>query len=181
MNLNKANRLTHRWATVVVTVPLLVIVVTGMMLQWKKQVTWVQPPTQRGTGSVPTIGFDEILSAARSVDEAAIESWDDIDRLDVRPSKGVIKIRAVNRWEIQVDAETGEVLQAAYRRSDLIESMHDGSFFHESVKLWVFFPSSVALTVMLGTGVYMFALPYISKHKRRKRAAAAKSTAKNSI
>lgn len=176
MNFNKANRLAHRWATVVVTLPLLVMLVTGMLLQWKKQSPWVQPPTQRGVGTVPSIGFDQILMAAASVNEAAIETWDDIDRLDVRPDRGVIKVRANNRWEVQIDAETGEVLQAAVRRSDLIESLHDGSFFHEGVKLWVFFPSAVALTVMLGTGVYMFVLPTISRRRRRARAARANDT-----
>ena len=131
MKLNKANRLLHRWATLVVTLPMLIVLVTGILLQWKKQSAWIQPPTQRGSAAIPTIGFDEILSAARTVEEARIESWDDIDRLDVRPGKGVVKVRSNARWEIQIDAETGAVLQSAYRRSDLIESMHDGSFFHK--------------------------------------------------
>lgn len=172
MNFNKANRLVHRWATLAVTLPLLIILVTGVLLLWKKEVHWVQPPTQRGTTSELAIGFDRVLEIARTVDEAEITSWDDVDRLDVRPSKGVIKVRANNRWEVQIDSSTGEVLHTAYRRSDLIESIHDGSFFHDSVKLWVFFPSSLALFAMLVTGVWMFILPYRSKRKRRARVAA---------
>lgn len=173
MKFNKANRLVHRWATVVVTVPLLVILVTGIVLQWKKQVPWVQPPTQRGSSTELALGFDEILVIARSVEEAGIESWDDVDRLDVRPAKGVVKVRGISRWEVQIDAQSGEVLQTAFRRSDLIESIHDGSFFHDRAKLWVFFPASVALLVMVITGIYMFFLPSISKRKRRKRRTAA--------
>ncbi|MEM1330100.1 MAG: PepSY domain-containing protein [Planctomycetota bacterium] len=172
MNVNKANRLVHRWATVVVAVPVIVILVTGVMLQWKKHAAWIQPPTQRGTSPELALSFDEILEAASRVDEAGIETWDDVDRLDVRPGKGVVKIRANSRWEIQVDTVTGEVLQSAYRRSDLIESIHDGSFFHDSVKLWVFFPAGIVLIVMWATGIYLFALPYIARSKRRRRARA---------
>ena len=177
MRLNKASRLAHRWATVVVAVPLLIMVVTGVMLQWKKEATWVQPATQRGVGTVPTVGFDNVLASVVAVEEAGIASWDDVDRLDVRPGKGVIKVRSKTRWEVQVDAETGEVLQAAYRRSDLIESLHDGSFFHDTVKMWVFFPAALALLLMLVTGIWLFALPYVSKKKRRARGRAAVAAA----
>ena len=172
MKFNKANRLAHRWATVVVAVPVLIMLVTGLMLQWKKDSAWIQPPTQRGVATEPALTFDEILESARTVDEAAIETWDDVDRLDVRPGKGVVKVRANNRWAVQIDTQTGEVLQTMYRRSDLIESIHDGSFFHDRVKLWVFFPSALALFAMLVTGVWMFLLPYRSKRKRRARVAA---------
>lgn len=168
MKFNKANRLVHRWATVVVTLPLLVILLSGILLQWKKQAAWIQPATQQGTSTSPTLGFPEILEIAREVEVAAINSWEDIDRLDVRPDAGIIKVHAVNRWEIQLDAATGDVLQVALRRSDLIESLHDGSFFHRHAKLWVFFPSAIALVLMLGTGVYMFVLPSLSRARRRK-------------
>ncbi|MEM1186106.1 MAG: PepSY domain-containing protein [Planctomycetota bacterium] len=167
MRFNKANRLIHRWATVVVALPVIVILITGLILQWKKHSAWVQPPTQRGEGTVPVIGFADILEAAKTAEEAGIQSWDDVDRLDVRPGKGVVKVRSNTRWEVQIDTATGAVLQTAYRRSDLIESLHDGSFFHDSVKLWVFFPSSLALTAMWATGLYLFVLPYISRRKRR--------------
>ena len=89
MRVHKANRLVHRWATVVVAAPVLVMLVTGMLLQWKKQSAWIQPPTQRGVEAALSIGFDQILAAARSVEPAGIETWDDVDRLDVRPGKGV--------------------------------------------------------------------------------------------
>ena len=172
MNLNKTNRLVHRWATVLVAFPVFVMLITGMMLQWKKQSSWIQPPPQTGVATEPSIGFDRILRIARSVDDAGSNSWSDIDRLDVRPDKGIVKVRSTARWELQIDTQTGEVLQSALRRSDLIESLHDGSFFHASATLWVFFPSAIALTLMWATGIYMFALPYIARGRRRARAAA---------
>jgi hypothetical protein len=102
------------------------------------------------------------------VEEAKIQSWNDVDRLDVRVEKGVVKVRGKNRWEVQVDTHTGEVLHVAYRRSDLIESIHDGSWFHEKVKLWIFLPSGIILLTLWITGLYMVILPYTVKWKRKR-------------
>jgi hypothetical protein len=105
---------------------------------------------------------------AQSVPEANVRGWNSIDLLDVRPGKGIVKVRCKNRWEIQIDSDAGTVLQVAYRRSDLIESIHDGSFFHGSFKLWVFLPSAILLAVLSGTGLYLFLLPYLAKLKRKR-------------
>ena len=85
---------------------------------------------------------------------------------------GMVKVRCENRWEVQIDTATGEVLQVAYRRSDLIESMHDGSFFHEHAKLWIFLPSGVILLGLWLTGMYLWILPKWAKSAGRKRRAA---------
>ena len=172
MKLSRLNRLIHRWGSVLIAVPLLVVIVTGVVLQLKKESAWVQPPTQTGTGDHPVLSFDQILAATQTVPEAAVNSWDDIDRLDVRPGKGMLKVRCSNRWEVQLDATTGDVLQVAFRRSDLIESIHDGSFFHENVKLWIFLPASVVLLALWVTGIYLFLLPYLALRKKRQRAVA---------
>ena len=118
---------------------------------------------------MPTIGFDRILAATASVPEAGIRSWQDVDRLDVRPAAGIVKVRGTNRWEVQVDTATGEVLQVEYRRSDLIESLHDGSFFHAWSKLWLFLPSGVVLLVMWSTGIYLFILPIHARRRKKGR------------
>jgi hypothetical protein len=57
----------------------------------------------------------------------------------------------------------------AFRRSDLIESIHDGSFFHDSFKVWVFLPTGLILAVLWTTGAYLFLLPYLAKWKRRQK------------
>ena len=167
MKIAKFNRTFHRWASVAIALPLLLVILTGILLQLKKEVAWIQPPTQPGSSSELTLSFDRILEIAGSVPEAGIESWSDIDRLDVRPSKGMLKIRATNRWEIQLDSKTGDVLQVAYRRSDFIESLHDGSFFHEMVKLGIFLPSAVILLSLWLTGIYLFVLPHLVRRKRK--------------
>lgn len=167
------NRRLHRWAAVAVALPFLVVAATGVVLQLKKQVAWIQPPERLGADPAAglVIGFDRILTAASAVPAAKIRTWDDVDRLDVRPGKGLVKVQARSRWEVQVDAATGEVLQAAYRRSDLLESIHDGSFFHPIAKLTVFLPAGVVVLALWVTGAYLFLLPHRVRRARAQRLA----------
>ena len=166
MKLSKLSRVFHRWGSIVVLVPMTIIIVSGIALQLKKESAYIQPPTQRGVAAEPTIGFDRILEVAKSVPEAEIESWEDVDRLDVRPGKGVVKVRCENGYEVQIDAATGEILQVAVRRSDVIESIHDGTYFHDHFKLWVFLPAGVVLALLVITGLHLFLLPTLARRKR---------------
>jgi uncharacterized iron-regulated membrane protein len=166
MKLQVLGRKTHYWLAISVALPALVIFATGVLLQVKKQVAWVQPRELRGTGTEPAIGFDSVLAVARAVPEAGVRDWSDIDRIDVRSSRGLLKVTTKARWELQIDTQTGALLQSAYRRSDLIESIHDGSFFHPWAKLGVFLPAGIVLLLMLVTGLYLFALPLWVKARR---------------
>ena len=163
----RLTRKLHYWTSIVVAAPFLIILLSGIFLQVKKQVSWIQPATMTGRGDAPELAFSEILEVARTVPEAEISGWDDVARLDVRPGKGIVKVRSKNSWEIQLDSQTGEVLQVEYRRSDTIESIHDGSFFHESAKPWLFLACAVGLLLLLVTGVYLFFLPHSSKRRAR--------------
>lgn len=171
MSFSKWIRTLHRWGSVIIALPLLVVLATGTLLLLKKQLSWVQPPTQLGSGVELALGFDEILAVCRTVPEADIEDWGDVERIDVRPTARLLKVRAANRWEIQIDGGSGEVLQTAYRRSDLIESLHDGTFIHDKVKLFIFLPSALILFGLWCTGLYLLALPYLSRRKRKTRSA----------
>lgn len=172
---NSLNRKVHYWGSIISVIPLLIIVVTGFFLIFKKESDWVQPPTIRGHGKYPTISFERVLEEVKKVKEVEVEGWKDIDRLDVRPKKGVIKIRAKNRWELQIDHQTGEVLHLAYRRSDIIEDIHTGNFFNKIVSLGIFFPSSVILLILIITGMYLFITITIKKGETKKRKLAAKN------
>ncbi|MEO1857633.1 MAG: PepSY-associated TM helix domain-containing protein [Rubritalea sp.] len=165
---NRLNRKTHYWGAIICAAPILIVIITGILLLLKKEVSWIQPPTIKAEAGAPALSFQQILEASKKAPEAEISTWDDIDRIDVRPNKGVIKVRAENSYEIQLDHDSGELLQVAYRRNELIESLHDGSWFHDSVKLWVFLPSAVILLVLWLTGIYLFIVPLLVKRKRRK-------------
>ncbi len=164
-------RRVHYWASLPIAIPILIIVTTGLILQLKKSLPWVQPPEQRGQAAAPALTIPQILDISRVVPAAAIESWDDVYRVELRPSRNLIKVVSQNRTEIQIDAATGQVLQVAHRRSDLIESLHDGSWFHPLVKSWLFIPSAMVLLGLLLTGVYLFFVPILAKRRRARRTA----------
>ncbi len=169
INWNKLNRQSHYWGSAICAIPLLIILVTGTLLLLKKEFSWIQPATVRGVEKVPSVSFDEILKVAMRVEEAGIKSWKDIDRLDVRPSKGLVKVRANNQWEVQLDHSTLKILKVAYRRSDFIETIHDGTFFHDKVKLGVFLPAAVILLGLWLTGLYLFLKTLALKSAKKKR------------
>ncbi len=163
------SRKIHRWGSIIIAIPFLIVLVTGLFLQLKKDVSWIQPSSAEGISTTPSISFNEILEASKSIPEAEIFSWEDINRLDVRPDKGMVKVRANNHWEIQIDTETGTILKAEYRRSDIIEALHDGSWFHDAAKLWIFLPTGIIVTVLWITGIYMFFIPMLNKRRNRMR------------
>ncbi|MGD9188906.1 MAG: PepSY-associated TM helix domain-containing protein [Desulfobacteraceae bacterium] len=169
MKFSLLNRKIHYWGSITIAAQLFIVLITGVLLLLKKEIEWIQPPTVKGEKKGVAADFDRILEVARTVPEAEIFTWSDIDRLDVRPGKGMLKVRSNNRWEIQINAHSGDVLHVAYRRSDLIESIHDGSFFGDYCKLWIFLPSATVVIVLWVTGMYLFFYPYYIKAKRRRR------------
>lgn len=167
--LNIWSRKLHRWVSLAIGLPVALVIATGLMLQVKKESDWIQPPTAQASGGDPTLAMADLLDIARGVEEMRIAGWDDIDRIDVRPAQGIAKVRASNRWETQIDLATGEVLQTAYRRSDLIESLHDGSWFGDFAKLYVFLPAGLGLFALWLTGLYLLVLPWWARRARRRR------------
>lgn len=157
----------HYWGSIIIALPIAVIICTGLLLQLKKQIAWIQPTEVRTKAREFAITPDQILKAAMAAPALQVRSWDDIARIDIRPDRGLVKISAQNHWELQLHSATGETLQVAYRRSDLIESIHDGSGFHDAAKLWLFFPSGILLFGLWLTGMYLFVLPFWVKARRR--------------
>ncbi len=158
-------RKVHYWLAIISAVPLLLVITSGILLQVKKEFHWIQPNERRGDSSVPAISFEQILEACKASPEVEVESWDDIDRIDLRPGKKLLKVTTQRGEEIQIDPADGEVLQVAARRSDTIEALHDGSWFGDFVKYWVFLPSGIMLAILWGTGLYLFFVPLVRQRR----------------
>lgn len=170
IKIRQLSRKAHLWLALLVFLPVLIIFVSGILLQIKKQSDWIQPPTQSGVFQIPDITFERVLLIAQSVPELQVANWQDINRVDVRPDKGMMKIIANNDWEAQIDSSTGSILQVAFRRSDTIESIHDGSWFAEFTKLWVFLPVAIILFIMWCSGFILMYTTFkskINKHQAR--------------
>ncbi len=161
----------HHWGSLVIMVQMGLIIGAGLLLMLKKEISWIQPPTAKGVerDAAPPMTIDALFAVARSVPELQVNSWAELARVDVKPGKGIVKFVAENNWEAQIDTHTGEVLKVAFRRSDIIEALHDGSFFADWVKLYIFFPSGIMLFALWLTGIYLFALPHWKRWQRARR------------
>jgi uncharacterized iron-regulated membrane protein len=168
VHFNVLNRKVHYWASAILAVPLFIIISAGAVLQLKKHWTWVQPPEQRGSVKEPKIELSTILESLKAEPSLHVSSWDDVNRLDVRPDKGVVKAWLKSDWEAQIDLGTGEILQIWFRRSDWIESIHDGSIFGDVVKIGIFFPTAIGLLLLWLGGMWMWLYPFLARKRVRR-------------
>lgn len=112
-----------------------VIALSSILLGWKKHSSgWIQQPTHNGvsTDLKNWLPLDSLHTIAVNIlrDSVSENLSTVIDRIDVRKEKGVAKFIFTDHFfGIQLDGTTGELLLIEYRRSDLIESIHDGAIF----------------------------------------------------
>lgn len=166
---HRLNRKIHFWGAIICALPVLIMIGSGVLLLLKKESDWIQPPTIKGNKGAPTLAYDDILLKAQAEPLLEVTSWKDIKRLDVRPNKGVIKLQSHNGYELQLDQQSGEVLHIEFRRSDIIEAIHDGSFFHDDAKLALFLPASIILLLLWLTGIYLFTITLQARARKRRR------------
>ncbi len=174
MKIGKLLRDIHHWASPIVMLPLGIMIIAGIFLMLKKDIEWIQPATQRSemaSAQVPDTSLAELYAAAAAIEELEITSWDQFDRIDIRSDRGIAKFIAPNRWEAQIDLVTLDVLSLEYRRSDLFEQIHDGSFFADWIKTFIFLPVGVVLLVLWATGIWLFLEPYLKRWQRKKQRA----------
>ncbi|MFT5572919.1 MAG: putative iron-regulated membrane protein [Cryomorphaceae bacterium] len=177
MNFKKLNRKIHYWGALACALPIAVVIVTGTLLLLKKEFEWIQPSSIKASTGEPTIEFQQIIPILNSHPDFDISEWRQIKRIDVRPSKGILKVQLEGNWEVQLNHQSGEIVKVAYRRSDLIESIHDGSFFHDSAKLGLFLPAAIILLILWITGIYLFAITEIAKYRSGKKKLSTKKKA----
>ena len=97
----------------------------------------------------------------------------EVDRIDVRKKQGIVKFTFLDHfWGLQIDAATGELLQIEVRRSDFIESIHDGSILDNylgtsdgQIKLVYTSITGLALLTFTITGFWLW---YGPKRMRRR-------------
>jgi hypothetical protein len=178
MNTNVSIRKLHYWTSIVIALPASILLASGLLLQTKKDWGWVQPPEQRGSAATPQVSLEAILAAVAGEAQLGVDGWADVNRIDLRPGKGLAKVWLHSGWEVQVDLGTAAILHVAYRRSDLIESIHDGSYFAGNwTKLGVFLPTGAALLFLWLSGLWLFLIPILAKRRRRRALARAPSSA----
>ncbi len=160
----RRTRKIHRWIGLFLASFLLISAVTGIALSWKKDIAVLQPPSQKGTSKQ----LSDWLPMAELHDLALTEIQQhlpegesaEIDRMDVRPSKGMVKV-LFNKgwWEVQLDGSTGKTLSVGRRHADWIEHLHDGSIVNQAFKLVSMNTLGVGLIVSVLGGFWLWYAP----------------------
>ncbi|MEZ5038621.1 MAG: PepSY domain-containing protein [Saprospiraceae bacterium] len=167
-------RVYHKYLGLALAILLLVSALTGIFLAWKKDVAWIQPPTQKGVSQnmADWKPMEAIAHAATAAFYAKFpeQTGNPIDRIDVRPGKGIAKVLFEQGWwEVQVDCTTAEVLFIARRHSDWIEQIHDGSIISDLFKVVSMNLLGLGLLILLLTGLWLWYGPRLFRKLNRKR------------
>ena len=165
----------HLWLGVVFTIALTAISITGVLLNHK-----------RGLGLMPDVPhesdrpFSESLPLARlaelALDTVTRAAGGDgeardperaIDRMDVRPRDGFVKVRMrdASSTEVTVDLATGRVLHVGPRGDVFLEKLHSGEIFGGLRWVLLSDAAAIALVVTLVTGYWLWLMPKVP-HKR---------------
>ena len=148
----------HKWVAIPLLLFFLLMGITGLLLGWKKQ-TGLLPPTKKGelAPSAQWISLDSIQNIAQRY-AISKEELPEIDRIDVRPQKGVAKIVFVTHFtELQIDCTNGKIVSESRRNSDIIEKIHDGSILDFLVKTEND-PIKLVYTSLLGIGLILLTI-----------------------
>lgn len=129
----KLFRKIHRMTGALLFIFFFVVAVSGLVLGWKKHSGGtILAKSYTGTSTDMKDWLPMNVLTEKAIETARTSISPDIspaiDRIDVRPDKGMVKFIFVEGyWGVQIDAATGNLLHVERRRSDFVESVHDGS------------------------------------------------------
>ncbi len=159
----------HKWTGIVLSGVFVYMAATGFLLLMKKRSGWIQSPTRSGAaGEVADfIGPRRLFEVILDQDHPDFRSAADVERVDLRPHDRVFRVHSEHHHsEMQICAVTGEVLEVSWRRSDLIEDIHDGSFFADWYHDWAMPGVSGALSFMAFSGWWLWLAPKLRRRRR---------------
>jgi hypothetical protein len=165
----------HLWLGVIFTIALIVIAVTGVLLNHKRGLG-LMPDVAHKTDQpfaaalplsrLAEIAMDTIARAAGTAGEAAqgegaLNAGADVDRMDVRPRDGFVKVRMrdASSTEVTVDLATGRVLHVGPRGDVFLEKLHSGEIFGGLRWVLLSDAAAIALVITLLTGYWLWLVP----------------------
>lgn len=162
----RAFRYLHRKIAIFLFVFFFIISATGFLLGWKKK-TGLLAPTQAGVSAKPAdwLTIDSLHKLAINYlhDYVSSDLSKELDRIDIRPSKGIVKfVFADHYWGLQIDCTTGKLLLIEKRSSDFIEDLHDGTILDklfgtgEKSMLGYTTIMSISLFMLTATGFWLW-------------------------
>lgn len=160
--LTRAAFYVHLWLGVIFTVVLTAISITGVLLNHKRGLGLMpdvpHEPTAQFGAALPLARLAEIGVAA--VRPKAPFDLGFIDRMDVRPRDGFVKVRMRDAasTEATVDITSGRVLHVGPRGDVFLEKLHSGEIF-ASRGVLLSDAGAIILVITLITGIWLWLAP----------------------
>ncbi len=170
----------HRKIAIFLFVFFLVVSITGILLGIKKQ-TGLLASTQKGISSDLStwLPIDSLQKIALQIlrDSVSADLSPELDRIDIRPQKGVVKFVYKNHYKgLQLDGTTGKLLLVEKRKSDFIEDLHDGSFLDnlfgtndEQIKTGYTLVMGTSLFMLILSGIWLWYGPKLIRRARKQK------------
>lgn len=169
----------HRKIAIFLFIFFIIISITGLLLGIKKQ-TGLLALTQKGASSDLStwLSVDSLTKNAIQFlnDSVSHTLSNEIDRIDIRPDKGVVKFVFKDHFNgLQIDGTTGKLLSIEKRKSDFIEKLHDGSILDklfgtggDQVKVSYTVIMSLSLFMLILSGLWLWYGPkYLRKSRKQ--------------
>ncbi|MEM1410822.1 MAG: PepSY domain-containing protein [Pseudomonadota bacterium] len=175
--LARQSRVLHRWIGMVLALVMAVLAVTGGFIAFKKQVDYLQPAA-RSASNAPLDALvtpAELANHVLALDLPEAQSLADINRIELRPAKGIYKVRleAADAWssprELQFDAGDGTLINDGVRGDQLWMNLHSFGVFGTATKLVVMVFAALALLWLSLSGLYLFFFPPWFRAQKRQR------------
>ena len=172
----------HLWLGVVFTISLTVISVTGVLLNHKRGLGLMpdvaNEPQRPFAEALPlahlaAVALDTLARAAAANGASGGEALDPVravDRMDVRPRNGFVKVRMrdASSTEVTVDLASARVLHIGSRGDVFLEKLHSGEIFGGVRWVLLSDAAAIALVVTLLTGYWLWLAPKMP-HRRTSR------------
>jgi len=150
----------HLWFGVATTALLLIVAVSGVLLNHKRGLGLMpevaHSPAGEFSSALPLLQLGRAAAAAVDAEVAAAG----VDRMDVRPGDGLVKVRFNDRHvtEVTLDLVTGQVLDRGRRGDVFLEKLHSGEIMG---KRWVLLSDLAAagLLIALVSGLWLWLYP----------------------
>lgn len=153
----------HKWGAWISSLPLFIIICTGILLANRNLLKIIQPEVKTGSinlTALPLLSIERVIEIAKTVPEAQIERWEDIKSIEVKLKKGVYSVRSLNDYEVQVDFRTENILSRAPRLTTFLVRLHEGTFFNSQIILYFFKICGLIFFVLYLSGILMLIYPY---------------------
>lgn len=149
----------HLWLGIITTAIVLVLAFSGILLNHKRGLGLMPDVEHQPSGDfAAALPMAEIVRLAGiAAPEAAAAG---VDRLDVRPRSGYMKVRFRDAavTEVTVDVNNGDILHVGLRNDVFLEKLHSGEIFGDR---WVLLSdfAAVVLILLIITGYWLWLFP----------------------